>query len=306
MLNQNDFEIIRSYIDQDKLLNIYLDYSLQTQGLDDKTANFVGAIDGLKLYGVLLITDTYKRQIGYLGHPVSNKKDVLLELLKCGQGIGVTRFIGEKSNFEPAKEKWPWKYRPRINALNFYKVRPGELVSNYDYQVRIATKSDIPLLVQLYKQYEYQKKNRSAYDVRVEIQNVMNASGKYFMAEITGKAVSAAKIGIETDIAGIVSSARTLPEYRGRGIYLSVRTAAYEYLFQKKKIGVGFFEDENQNMHKVLKKQGGTVVNTWLIINFGRKRSPARRRFIPRYFRRWILDIRDSVSRGGAKLSLAK
>jgi hypothetical protein len=79
-----------------------------------------------------------------------------------------------------------------------------------------------------------------------------------------------------------------------------------EYLLKKGKIGVGFFEDQNRAMHRILKKQGGTVVNTWMILNFGSNPLPARRRFIPRYLRRWILNIRDSILRGGPKLSLAK
>lgn len=294
-ITQKDYEIIRSYIDQDKLLNIYLDYRLQTLGLDNKDAKFLGAFDGCRLDGVLLIVHRYKGKIGYLGYPTSNKNSVLLDLLKFGQALGVRRFIGEKSNFEPASEEWRSRYRQRIKTLNFYKVLPDNFNSNYDYNVRIAAKSDIPLLVGLYKQFEYRKKNRSAEEAKQEIQNVMDESGIYFMIEIEGRAASAAKIATETDKAGIIGAARTLPEYRGRGLYLSVRTACYEYLFKKGKMGVGFFEDKNRNMHKILKKQGGSISNKWLIINFGRNRRPARRRFIPSYLRRWTLNIKDRV-----------
>jgi len=294
-LKQNDYEIIRSYIDQDKLLNIHLDYWFQTFGLDNKDANFVGAIDGSRLDGVLLIANTYKGKIGYLGYPTSNKNYVLLELLKFGQTKGVTRFIGEKSNFEPALEDWRVKYRPRINTVNLIKLFPVKNKSNSDHNVRIVTQSEIPLLVELYKQYEYRKKNRSAEDAKQEIQNVMNESGVYFMIEVEGRAVSAIKIGNETDTAGIIGGARTLPEYRGYGMYLSLQTACLEYLSKKGKIGVGFVENKNRNMHKIQEKHGGSILNTWLIIDFGRNRQPARRRFIPLYLRRWTLNIKDRV-----------
>jgi predicted GNAT family acetyltransferase len=174
-------------------------------------------------------------------------------------------------------------------------VLPGSFDSYHDYSVKIATKSETELLVELYKQFEYRKKKRSADEAKREIENVMKESGIFFMAVVDGRAVSAAKIATETDKAGIIGSARTLPEYRGRGIYLSVRTACFEYLFDKGKIGVGFFEDKNVNIHKILKKQGGFISNKWLIINFGRKQRTARRRFISLFLRQRSLNIFDRV-----------
>jgi len=298
-LNISDYEIIRSYVNKDKVLNIYLDYWLQTCGLDNKNVNFVGAIDGSRLYGVLLIANTYKGKIGYLGSPVVHKGSVVLDLVNYGRSVGMKRIIGEKLNFEPTLVELRLRYKTRINKLNFYTVLPDSFNSYHDYSVRIATKNEIHLLVELYKQFEYRKKNRSADEAKREIENVMDESGKFFMAVKDGRAVSAAKIATETDKVGIIGSARTSPEYRGRGIYLSVRTACFEYLFNKGKIGVGFFEDKNVNVHKVLKKQGGSISNKWLIINFGRKQQPARRRFIPLFLRQWAVNInlRDLRSR---------
>jgi hypothetical protein len=294
-LKKSDYDILRSYIDKDKILNIYLDYWLQTSGLDNENVNFVGAIDGSRLLGVLLIANFYKGKIGYLGYPVTRNDRIVLDFVKFGRSLGMSRLIGEKLTLEPALEKLRLRYKTRTNSLNFYRVLPGSFDSYHDYSVKIATKSETELLVELYKQFEYRKKKRSADEAKREIENVMKESGIFFMAVVDGRAVSAAKIATETDKAGIIGSARTLPEYRGRGIYLSVRTACFEYLFDKGKIGVGFFEDKNVNIHKILKKQGGFISNKWLIINFGRKQRTARRRFISLFLRQRSLNIFDRV-----------
>ena len=97
----------------------------------------------------------------------------------------------------------------------------------------------------------------------------MDESGKYFLLEIDGRAVSADRIFPETDKVGISGLSRTLPDFRGREIFLSVQSASMEYLFKQGKIAVGFIEESNLSMHKVVvSKQGGVIDGKWLVVNY--------------------------------------
>ena len=269
ILTQQDFETLRTYLGKDQVQNIYLIHRLQTYGLNDKNLTFWGAFEQDGLEGVLLIDNT--RDENVVGYPIGDNSDILTRFGKLAFECGVNKLIGEKSNIELAIEELDLNSKAKIVNLNFIKINPDQFVPchNHNNDVRIARNSDIPLLVELYRDFEWKKKNRSDSEVKREIQKVMDESGKYFLFEIEGRAVSANRIFPETDKAGISGSSRTLPEFRGHEIFLSVQTASMEYLFKQRKIAVGFIEESNSSMLKVVvNKQGGIIVAKWLVVNF--------------------------------------
>jgi hypothetical protein len=151
-------------------------------------------------------------------------------------------------------------------------------------------------MVELYRGYEFSRGNRTDQEIRDEIAQTMNQSGTYFCHESGGRIVSAARVFPETVQAGMIGAARTLPEFRGQGIYLSVRTACFEHLFERKKTGLGMFLDTNTSMHRVIEKQGGTILDEWLIVDL-RTLPPLRRRVIPAPVRRWGSSLKHRILR---------
>jgi predicted GNAT family acetyltransferase len=191
--------------------------------------------------------------------------------------------------------------------MHFYRADPDRIARSYDHRVRKATATDIPQMVELYRGYEFSRGDRTDDEIRQEVQAAMGSSGTYFIVEsprqsprTTGgcastdgakQIVSAARIYPETDTAGLIGAARTVPACRGQGIYLSVRTACFEHLFHQGKTGLGMFVDSNTSMHRVIAKQGGTILAEWLIAdvqpNSGQGLVWLRRRIIPFRFRHW-------------------
>jgi hypothetical protein len=188
------------------------------------------------------------------------------------------------------------RFRAHTRRFYFYRADPEGLACHFQYPVRVAIESDIPSMIELYRGYEFSRRNRTDYEIGDEIAQAMNQSGTYFCHESGGRIVSAARVFPETSQAGMIGAARTLPEFRGQGIYLSVRTACFEHLFEKKKTGLGMFIDTNTSMHRVVEKQGGTILDEWLISDL-RAPPPLRRRVIPAPVRRWGSSMKRRVLR---------
>jgi predicted GNAT family acetyltransferase len=220
------------------------------------------------------------------GCVASGNSRILSQLGKLALESGVRRLAGNSAYVQPAIRGLHSRALLDVRHSSFYQVSPEQLARHHDYPVRVAGEDDIHLLTELYRGYEFRNPNRSEREVEDEVRRVMDESGRYFLVELEGRAVSAASVAPETDRAGMISSARTLPGFRGQGIYLSVRTACFEYLFEQGKIGLGFFQDTNASMINVLNKQGGTVTATWSIVHL-RKKPPLRRRILPSRLRRW-------------------
>ena len=201
---------------------------------------------------------------------------------------------GKSTYIQPAIEDLYSKVQVSTIRLGFYKILPEQFVPHYGYPVRTATEDDVPLLVELYRNYEFYGRNIIDEEIEHEIQRVMDESGVYFFIEWQGQAVSAARIAAETDRAGIIDAARTLPEFRGHGMYPCVRTACVEYLFKREKIGLALVRDTNTSMNRIISKCGDSLTDTWLIVHL-RKKHPLRRRILPARLRRWGLSIKDKV-----------
>ena len=259
-----DYNNVQSYLNKDPLHNIIPIHAFQKYGLVNKRVAFWGAYISNKLRGILYIDNSSKPLAGYL---VSDNTNISLRLGKIALKSKMFGLLGKRECIQPIMEKNHSRIRRSINCF-FYTDFPEQLLPYYDYPIRIATRKDIPMLAELYKDYEFSRRNRTDYEVKLEIQKVMDDSGIYFFHKIKGRAVCAASITTESDHAALIGAARTLPEFRKKGIYMSVRTACCEYVFNKGKIVVGYFVETNDNIKKIIIKQGGQITDKLVIINF--------------------------------------
>jgi predicted GNAT family acetyltransferase len=293
LLTQQDVHAALSYLNRDPLHNIYLIHSLQTRGLAGQGATFWGAWGQGLLRGILLVDDEDGSGVGYLA---GDNPRVLARLGELAHQRGAETLVGNGTYIQPATKDLDAQVGVHAKRLHFYRADPEGIVRHYDHPVRMAAKQDIPALVALYQEYEFARKDRMDGEIEHEITRAMDRSGVYFVSESEGRIVSAARIFPQTDRAGVIGAARTLPEFRGRGIYLSVRTACFEHLFRQGKTGLGMFVDANASMHRVLDKQGGSILSEWLIVQLKAK-PPLRQRILPQRIRRWGLRVRDYFSR---------
>jgi hypothetical protein len=292
LLTRPDRHMALSYLKRDPLHNIYLIHGLETYGLACDNMTFWGAFSDQQLEGALYIEES-KARTAYLA---GDDPTVLSRLGQLAYQAGAGTLFGKKAYVQPALAHLGARVRVTTRRLHFYRADPGRLVRHYDYPVRMATDKDIPALVELYREYEFAGKKRPDDEIEHAIVEAMTLSGVYFVLEREGRIVTAARVFPQTDQAGMVGAARTLPEFRGRGMYLSIRTACFEHLFDQDKIGLGLFVDTNSSMQRVLDKQGGLILSEWLIARL-RAVPPLRRRVLPLDLRHWILGIRDCILR---------
>jgi len=291
LLTRQDHDRVLAYLNHDPLHNIYLIHGLRPRGLESNSIALWGAFSDKRLEGVLCIDYESRPCAGYLA---SDSPQVSTRLGRLAHQSGAGTLIGNKTHIQPATTDLGTRIRVKVKHLNFYRADPESLVRYYDYPVRVATKQDIPSLVALYREYEFARKDRTDEEIEHAIAGAMDHWGVYFIFESKGRAISAARVFPQTDQAGVIGAARTLPEFRGRGIYLSVRTVCFEYLFSQGKTGLGMFVDTNASMYRVLNKQGGTIVAEWLIAHL-RAKPPLRQRILPQRVRRWGLLVRDHI-----------
>jgi hypothetical protein len=263
------------------------------------------------MQGFLAVDSHHNPCVGYLA---GDSREVLVELGTYALQSRVRVLTGRKAYVEPCTthvsktlgeasgriaDHQVRAHRVQVHNTRrfyFYRADPEGLARHFQHPVRVAVESDIPGMIELYRGYEFSRGNRTDQEIGDEIAQAMNQSGTYFCHESGGRIVSAARVFPETSQAGMIGAARTLPEFRGQGIYLSVRTACFEHLFEKKKTGLGMFLDTNTSMHRVIEKQGGTILDEWLIVDL-RSPLPLRRRVIPASVRRWGSSMRHRVLR---------
>jgi hypothetical protein len=286
LLTKNDYEFVRSYLNQDPLQNIYLIHGLQTYGLESDLVTFWGAFDDDRLGGVLFADNEDPLCCGFLA---GDDPEVLARLGKFALKSGIRRLIGKNTYIQPVIDGLPPRVPIVVLHRDFYQTHPEQLVPCYLYPVRPATEDDVPLLVELYRKCEFYT-SRTEQEIEHNIRKVMGESGVYFLVEWEGRVVSAANVASEIDEAGLIGSATTLPEFRGRGIYYCVRTACLEYLFSRGKIGLSLVEVNNASVKRVISKTGGSCTAQWLIVKLTPP-PPLRRRILPPWLRRWGLQM---------------
>jgi RimJ/RimL family protein N-acetyltransferase len=277
----------QTYLNKDPLNNIYLIHGLQTYGLDGKDVTFWGAFEEDRLQGILFVNDRF-------GCLVGDKPVALGHFGKIAHQAGVKGMRGQDVLIQPAIAGLPPRVQVKVERMLFETVRPEHLVSFYDYPVRTADKNDIALLAELYFDSEFYRNCQTQAELAQRIEMRMEQTVTYFLIESKGRAISAARLLPETDQAGMISAAMTLPEFRGRGIYPSVRTACLQHLFQRGKIGVGLVMEDNTRIINVIKKNGGVLSTGWVQVSF-KARPPLRRRLsLPRLRRRALKNLRIS------------
>lgn len=181
-------------------------------------------------------------------------------------------------------------------SYDFYQVSPEDFTGCYDYPVRKATTSDIPMLVEHYQNSDWVNyRGQDPAIIELEIRNTMEFESGYFFIESDGKVLSVARIVAETDRAGILDESSTLEEFKGKGMQPNVRTACCQYLFQKGKMAVGYIRDTNTSMRRVFSKTGGNFASRWQIVHLKRK-PRLRERILPFGLRNYIRTIQQRLS----------
>jgi predicted GNAT family acetyltransferase len=295
LIKPQDSEAVQTFLSQDPILNLYLIHGYATRASRAPTdTEFWGAWYEGQLIAMLYVDHEGIPKTGYLAGSSSDlcvTQQVIAHLSTLAVNkLHVGSLTGPKSYVEPAFAKLG--KRARVTNIHLYRADPARIVRHNDYPVRPATRADLPQLIKLYREYEFRRRGRSDTEIAREIEHAMSLSGTYFVLEWPGDSpgrepqlICVACIYPETDQVGVIGAARTLPEYRGRGIYPSVRTAAFEHLFSQGKIGIGFIVDSNTSMHRVLEKQGGTILGDWWTVHIRPKLSLKRR--VRRRVRKW-------------------
>jgi hypothetical protein len=294
LLNHQDFDTVRAYLDKDPLYNTYLIHGLEAYGLDSKHARFWGAfrgdwLEGVMFTDVLLADYDNSPRCGCLA---GDNPEVLAQLGKFSLKTDVRLIKGKSAYIEPAARALSSRVKDfHLTNWNFYRADPGQSPLRYDYPVRAATREDMPLLMELYRDFELG--SRDLRQVEYEVQQAVDRSTCFFV-ELRGKAASASMVVAETDRTGMMNYARTLPEFRGRHLHLSVRTACYDYLLKQGKVALGVFSESNAAMNKIVSKYG-SIVGKWSVVYFTRK-PPLRQRVIPYRLRKLGVSVKNRLS----------
>ena len=295
LLTTQDCDAIQRYLDKDPLYNVYSIHGLQTLGLDSQRAKFWGAFQRDRLVGVLFTDVMFPgKHSPRWGCLAGDDPKVLARLGRFSLKDRVKIIRGKSTSVQPAVDALASRVkRLYLTHWNFYKAaRPVEVPVCNDYPVRVATREDIPALVELYKDFEYG--SRDLRHIEFEIQNAVDRSTCFFI-ELEGRVVSASMIVAETDRAGMMNYARTLPEFRKRGLHLCIRVTCYKYLFGQGKIALGAFSDSNTAMHRIISKNG-SIIGKWVTAAVSRK-PPLRRRLLPKGIRRLGLSLKNEIFR---------
>lgn len=267
-LTNNQYQSIEFYLSNDHFNNIYLIHALQTYGVESKNAIFFGAFKNKKIVGVLYIEIIEGLRFGSL---CGDSNKILKQLGRYALKNGINVLTGKKDYITPIIEEQHDR-NDLVEQYDFYRINPNQLIGRYEYPVQRAIMDDIPILIDLYKTSELgntKKKDRRV--IELEIKRTMKYESGYFFIKSHGRAVSVSRIVAETDKVGVIDGSTTLPENRGQGMHPSVRTAGFEYLFQKDKIGLGYIRESDSIMHKMIKKTGGTFIEKWLIVLVNQK-----------------------------------
>jgi predicted GNAT family acetyltransferase len=314
-LTNQEIHTARAYLGREPLYNIYLIHALQVDGLESEHTTFWGAWadrpgdEPQEMQGMLAVDSHSRPSVGYMA---GDSHEVLVDLGTHALQSKARVLTGRKAYVEPCAtyvQETPsqvtdrqaqfnrartYRYQTHTRRFFFYRADPDGLTRHFRHPVRVAVESDIPSMIELYRGYEFSRGNRTDQEIGDEIARAMAQSGTYFCHEQEGRIISAARVFPETAQAGMIGAARTLPEFRGQGIYLSVRTACFEHLFEQGKTGLGMFLDTNTSMHRVIEKQGGTILDEWLIVTL-KTQPPLRRRVIPSPIRRWGTGLKHRV-----------
>lgn len=283
-LTRRDDDIVRSYLEKDPLDNIVLFDGLAIHGLDDDHAEFWGAFRSDRLEGVLFseFTRFDFENSPRIGSLAGDTPEVLAQLGMTALKTGVKALKGKRAYIEPAAEALSRRVRKSLlTHWHFYETDPAMVPSCHDHPVRVATRDDIPRLLELYEGFEFGSRDPRHHEF--EVRKAVDRSTCFF-AERDGRAVSGVMIVAESDRAGMTSYTRTLPEFRGTGIYRSVRTACFEYLLRRGKVGLAAVKRSNAVVNEMMGRSS-SIRGQWSTLFFSGK-PPLSWRLPPSRMRR--------------------
>lgn len=279
-LSNDNYQAVETYLDKDHINNVYIIHALKTYGIESKHTVFWGAFENGCLCGVLYFESVEGIKLGSL---YGDSRKTIIQLGKKCLHQKIDVLVGKEDYFIPMIDKNPLRYKIE-GKYDYYQITADQFKGFYDYPVKHACNDDVSMLVELYKNSELGGNiNKSRSIIETEIQRVIQYESGYFFVEQNGCAASAARIVAETAKYGVMDGSTTLPEFRQKGMYQTVRTSCFEYLFQKGKIVLEYVDEKNYIMHAIIKKTGGTIIDKWLIVLL--KEKPHIKKIVKRKLR---------------------
>lgn len=285
---------LKRFLYSDPAHHIHQIYELERYGLSKERKAFRGIIKDHTIEGVLF-SDGFGQ--GGTGFITGRSGEICNALIAYGFSNGLRTLIGPENCIKPALNTRLAKGKT-VRRWRVYQCHPQDLIPRYDFPVRQATPNDVDQMAKLYLNYEYRAYN-DIESIREEILDNFKDKNAYFVVEQENTIVASAMLYLETSYAAMIGAARVLPEYRGKGIYYSLRTACFESLYNKNKYAVGFFVEDNHAMEKVVQKTGGEYIGYWMVLQSSPEYNPSRISFkrISAYLRRKLLPRVDEPTR---------
>lgn len=266
----------------DPVHHIHQIYELERFGLGEDRQNFWGIRTNNDIQGILF-SDGF--HMGGTGFVTSRTKEECAALVQFGFSKGLNAIIGSEDTIAPILNTTATRGKA-VKRWRVYQCHSEHLIPRYDYPVRQASIKDVDALTALYSRYEY-RAHDDVEKIKEEILGNFKSGNNYFVVADQDRIIAGAMLYMETSYAAVIGAARVLPEYRGKGVYYSLRTACFEYLFGKKKYAVGFFVEDNTAMANVVRKNGGKDAGHWLVLRFSTEKTGLRH-----YARRLVSRIR--------------
>lgn len=267
-LKSENHQAVKVYLEKDHINNVYIIHALEMYGLESKHAVYWGVFENSHLSGILYFEIVEGIRLGSL---CGDDNKAIIQLGKKSLQQEIEVLVGKEDYFIPIIEKYPHKFKIE-GRYDYFQITADKFKGSYNCPVKFACVDDVSMLVELYKNSELgQNMNKKRSVLETEIRRAMQYELGYFFIKQNGCATSAARIIAETDKYGVIDGSTTLPEYRGHGMFQIVRTSCFEFLFQKGKTGLGYFDENNPIVRAVVNKQGGTIIGKWLIVNMEKK-----------------------------------
>ncbi len=169
-LSEDDMDRLQSFLDKDHLYNCYPIHALQTHGMNSERVTFWGSFKFGRLQGVAFAKKSAMTPFGgvFGCHPNS-----LAQLGKFLHEQGMPVLLGKNDYMVPSiKFLKPWI--KETVSYDFYQVSPEDFTGCYDYPVRKATTSDIPMLVEHYQNSDWVNyRGQDSAIIEREIRNTM-------------------------------------------------------------------------------------------------------------------------------------
>lgn len=294
LLAPGDHSALKRFLYSDPAHHIHQIYEFERYGLSKERQTFRGIIKDHTIEGVLFSDGFGQDGTGFI---TGRSHEICNALIAYGFSNGLRTLIGPENCIKPALTTRLTEGKT-VRRWRVHQCQPKDLIPRRDFPVRQATLNDVDQMAKLYLDYEYRAHN-DIKSIREEILDNFKANNTYFVVEQANTIVASAMLYLETSYAAMIGAARVLPEYRGKGIYYSLRTACFESLFSKSKYAVGFYVEDNRVMEKIIQKNGGAHIGYWMVLQSSPEYHPSRMSIkrIAAYLRRKLRPRVDEPTR---------